>query len=104
MGKAQKNQASGRTGVAKAGKRSGAWVSPPSESSEKRAGREQGESQFTLDNNSRMQNVPVRYEPFQELAIAFGLRAKPGRNWDTGYRFDSARGRVIVPQGQISNY
>lgn len=101
MGK--KMQGSNSTGQTKAGKKSGSYIAPPAPNADKRDGRLVGEKQFVRDSNARLDKVQEVGSPFAGLAAAFGVRSKPGPSWDTGLRFDSARGRVIVPHGQLTN-
>lgn len=100
MGK--KMSGSNSTGPTKAGKKH-QYKEPAAASTEKRAARMQGEQQFVRNSNKNLSQLPHNDLPFVELAIAFGLSPKRGRNLDTGYRMDEARGRVVVPDGEFTN-
>lgn len=95
-----------RSGNTKAGKSSGAWIAPPAPNPEKRAARLAGEQQFQRDKNDRITRLPdvdKNSEVLDTLAAMFGVKRRQLRSYDTGYRMDESRGRIILPYNNDTN-
>lgn len=98
MAKAPKGSSSNSTQT-KAGKKSGSYVEPPTPSSEKAAGTEQGRQQFTA--KQWPQPLPARKGSWEHamdgLCAAYGVRRIRTRNEDNGMRFDESRQQWVYP-------
>lgn len=100
MGK--KMSGSNSTGPTKAGKKH-QFKEPAQASAEKRDARLAGEQQFVRPKAGGRIDVVKETGPFDGLCRAFGVQVKHGKPWDTGYRYDDARKRVVVPEGEYVN-
>lgn len=100
MGK--KMSGSNSSGPTKAGKKH-QFKEAPAPNAANRDARLAGEQQFVRNSNKNLSQLAHNDLPFVELAISYGLSPKRGRSLDTGYRWDEARQRVIVPDGEFTN-
>lgn len=103
MGK--KMSGSNSSGPTKAGKKH-QFKEPPRPNAEKAHASRLGEQQFTRNKGQRIGQLPktLTDEVIDALTAAFNVKRMPRKPFDTGYRYDPTRGRVVVPPGEISNY
>lgn len=104
MGKAPKGSSSSST-TAKAGKKK-TYTDPPKPNFDKRDARIAGEQQFIRGKGRKVGRLVVEditSTVFDALTKAFEVKRIPRKPFDTGYRFDASRGRVIVPEGEFTN-
>ena len=104
---AKKMQGSNSTGQTKAGKKSGSYTAPPAPSAEKRDARLAGEQQFNRNKGRKIGSV-VQPKSNNEQVLdimtrAFGVTRRIVKPFDSEYRLDENRGRVVVPEREFTN-
>jgi hypothetical protein len=93
MGKGNSGSSNREASVAKAGKRSGQTIWPAPASSERLAGKEQGEQQFVANKQLTVEREVTRLEWDKALKGAVIRTRKITTTAE--YLFDSSRGRVV---------
>ncbi len=107
MGKPKLTGSNSNSAQCKSGKKSGAYIAPPAPVPGRRDASLAGEQQF-IRNKGRKVGSVVQPKSNNEqvldiLCRAFGVQRRPIKPWDTGYRIDEKRGRVVVPETEFSN-
>lgn len=83
------------------------YTEPEKPNMDKRDARLAGEQQFIRTKGNKIGSIvlpkSLTEQVFDVLTRAFEVKRFPRKPFDTGYRFDASRGRVVVPEGEYPN-
>lgn len=83
------------------------FTEPEKPNVDKRDARLAGEQQFVRNKGRKVGSIvapkSLTEQVFDVLTRAFEVNRIPRKPFDTGYRWDEKRKRVVVPEGEFSN-